>query len=78
MATVRLVQIPEPEDDLHVLERRPDATEDLGPDMLGTGDFDLTCGNCEKLLAGGLDGHKQLIDLVFKCQACRAYNGARI
>jgi hypothetical protein len=74
MATVRLVQISEPGDDRHVLERPPDATEDLGPYMQGAGDLDLTCGSCEKLLAGGLDGSKQLIDLVFKCQACGAYS----
>jgi hypothetical protein len=74
MPTVRLVQISEPGDDRHVLERPPGATEDLGPYALGTGDLDLTCGKCEKLLVGGLDAQKQLIDLVYKCQACGAYS----
>jgi hypothetical protein len=74
MPTVRLTQILEPAPESHLLERPAAAVEDLGPFVLGTGDLDLVCGKCDKLLAGGLDADKKLSDIVFKCQACGTYN----
>jgi hypothetical protein len=74
MPTLKLRQIPKPGSARMVLERQADATEDLGPFMLGGGDIDFLCGKCEAMLAGGMQTTTQVRDVVFRCQACGAYS----
>ena len=70
MATFKLRQIPEP-----VPNTRAILAAETAPVIKGeAGDRDYLCGGCDIPLLSRIPDNVQLVNLVYKCPVCGAFN----